>query len=216
MLFDQQTFAAVLSSQSETVRDAVYNGNIIAVFDDSNENYGYEKAMGLPVGFEEESDSLESTHDVIGYIYQADSLGGIHITRVNAGKNTILNGESSDAFANELLCYEKRSPDVMTKSDSGPDTEFLGSVADYYLHSDEKKGDVRVVYEISAAQEIDHYDYYVVHAYIDIASGRALYDNGYDAACLQTGLSSTSPEAVLYKTGPNTLAETARRFIIRL
>ena len=207
VLFDKQTFVSVLNSQAEMIREAIYNGNIIAVFDDSNKNCGYEKAMGLPIGFEEECDSLESTHDIIGYIYQADSFGGIHITRVNVGKTMGVNEENSHTFAKELLAYEKRDQNVMKRSGGELDTKYLGSVADYYSSSDQK-GDVSVMYEVSTAQGVDHYDYYIVHAYIDATPGRNLYNNGYDVTRLQTGLNSTISGAVLYKTGPNTTQDT--------
>lgn len=206
-LFDKQTFESILSSQPKTLSEAIYNGNIIAVFDDSNEFLQYEKTMGLPLGFESKEDSTENTHKSIGYIYQADEFGGIHITRINIGKNMDFNEENIYTFADVLSNYEVRSSSIAVQARSELDTNFIGSVMDYY-ESSEEKGDVSVAYEVSTIQDISNYDYYIVHGYIDATPGRALYDNGYDADILTTSLRTTTSGATLYKTGPNTLSET--------
>lgn len=206
-LFDKQTFESILSSQPTVLSRAIYSGNIIAVFDDSNEFLQYEKTIGLPLGFERGEVSIESTHKAIGYIYQSDEFGGIHITRINIARDMSSDEENIYTFADVLSNYEVRSSIVGVQARSELNTEFLGSVMDYYYDSDEK-GDVSVAYEVSTVQGVDNYDYYVVHGYIDATPGRALYGNKYDADILTTSLSTSTSGANLYKTGPNTLSET--------
>lgn len=207
LLFDQQSFSSALSSQSEFLNETIYNGNIIAVFDDSNEAHHYEESMGLPLGFESVETSTEDTHKSIGYIYQTDDFGGVHITRVNTEIGMDLEEENKNAFVDVLLNYEIKNPANGVQARAGLNTEFLGSVTDYYYGSD-NKGDVSVAYEVSTAQGVDNYDYYAVHAYIDATPGDSLYGNKYDADVLTTSLKTTTSGATLYKTGPNTLSGT--------
>ena len=217
LLLDQQIFSSALSNQSAKMKEAIYNGNIIAVFDNSNKVYDYEKELGLPIGFLTPQNSKNfnhtrnhnayknDTHKSIGYIYQVDELGSIHITRVNTLKRASSNENDINTFANILLNYEPAENSTYTMSRATSSTKFLGTIADYYKGSD-KKGDVNVVYEVSTVQDIDGYDYYAIHAYIDATPGDALYDSGYDLDELYTSLSALT-NATLYKTGPNTKYE---------
>ncbi len=206
LLMDQQVFSDVLSNQSEEIKEAIYNGNIIAVFDNTNKNVEYEKKLGLPLGFENVRNSRRGGHKSIGYIYQADELGDIHITRINT-RSGVSSDEEINTFAEILLNYETREAVSGVMSRSTLSTEFIGTVADYYYGNGEK-GDVSVVYEVSTAQDIGGYDYYAVHAYIDATPGDALYGSKYDADKLRTSIGATasSPNAILYKTGPNTMS----------
>lgn len=208
LLLDQQVFSDVLSNQSEEIKEAIYDGNIIAVFDNTNKDFEYEKTLGLPLGFDNVRNSRRGTHKSIGYIYQADELGDIHITRVNT-RNGADSDEEINTFAEILLNYETREAVSSVMSRSTLSTEFIGSVADYYYGNigNGKKGDVSVVYEVSTAQDIGGYDYYAVHAYIDAIPGDELYGSKYDADKLRTSIGTTasSPDAILYKTGPNTM-----------
>lgn len=207
LLFDQQSFVDALSSHSESLNEIIHNGNIVAVFDDSNEMHGYEEALGLCLGFEDVETIEEDTHKTVGYIYQADDLGGIHISRVNTESDIYSEEEGKKDFVDILLNYEMKNSSNGIQARTALNTKFLGSVTDYYTGSS-KKGDVSVVYEVYTAQEVSNYDYYVVHAYIDATPGDSLYGNKYDADLLTTSLKTTTSGATLYKTGPNTLTGT--------
>ena len=50
IVFDQEAFSLALS-QSKSLNEMVYNGSMIAVFDDSNQFQNYEEILGFPIGF---------------------------------------------------------------------------------------------------------------------------------------------------------------------
>lgn len=202
LLFDQESFSLALS-QSKSLNEMIYNGSTIAVFDDSNELHNYEETLGLPIGFIDGETLTEKTHKTIGYIYQSDAFGGIHITRVNTKIGTD-SKEHNISFFVDAVINKNIANGIEAKGEL--DTEFLGSITDYYVGSE--KGDISVAYEVSTAQEVDNYDYYVVHAYIDATPGDSLYGNKYDADILTTNLHTWTSDAVLYKTAPNTMSNT--------
>lgn len=196
-LFDASSFESALE-QAEDVKTMIVNGSTIAVFDKNGIPGSYEEKLMLPLGY---SESVGENNVQVGCIYSTDSSGKPFIGRYsvsNTSEDLERSFENFVAYIDEFMDRTHRS---VTRASAG--MEFIGSISDFFEGS-KKKGNIEVTYEISTAQNIDSYDYYAVHLFVDATPGDALHHNGYDVDAITSHISSPSSQCTLYKTGPNT------------
>ena len=206
-LFDKDSFDSVVSSSKE-IKELIKQGSLIAVYSEDGVGQDYEEMLGLPIGFicDQDEHMTDEPMLAVGKIYYTDSNGYPSVARYNVTESEIRE-ETYDKFLAYLDSFASRSnmaSDVATMAVADSfSTTFIGSIADFFEGSS-NKGTIQVVYEVETAQDISGYDYYLVHAYVDATPGDALYGNGYDLDELSMQISTSTTDAVLYKTGPNT------------
>lgn len=193
-LFSANMFTSILD-QTKDVRDAIYDGNLIAIFDPAGISQDFDEALALPIQIPVQKDSeLDANYTTVGHLYGVDHNDAIMVADVAVPADT----PAEDSYSYFLQCADDFAAQRAARA-AGSDG-YLGS-ARKYIKGTGNRGNLDVAYDISLQDNAGGEDYYLVHGYLEATPG-----SGYKVSSLYTTLGAygDSSNVDIYKSGPNT------------
>ena len=192
-LFSEESFSSVLN-QAGDLKKAIYDGNIIGIFEPTGIDHEFEKELSLPIQFvnsttETESEIVQSI--TVGRLYGVDDSGALMAAEITVPVET----DSTAAFEYFTECANDFNSSRQVSRSTGSN-ELIG-VASKYMQGLANRGQLRTSYEVYYFAGPDG-DYYPIHGYL-----YASPEGEYQVNSFSTTLNIFGDNAVLYKHGPS-------------
>lgn len=180
-LFSAAAFTSVLD-QAKDLKKAIYDGNFIAVFEESGIEQSFEATLNLPIQFPVlEEKKTQGDYITVGRMYGVESDGSIVAAEVAVPSDM----SAENAYNYFLSCAADFSSEKTQRSVANVESSGRVGTARKYFSGRNGRANLDVAYTVYFEECADGNDYYLYHGYVDASP---VDSEGYQLKKLNTSV----------------------------